>query len=127
MSGDLKNPAKSLPIGTFLAVGISTVVYIVAMIALAGSLSQTELSTDYDSLKRIAVVPWLIDIGVLAPTLSSALASFLGAPGILQALANDRLFIWLTPFSVGVGPQSNPQRGVVLTAVIAITTIAAGI
>ena len=126
MSGDLKNPAKSLPIGTFLAVGISTIVYIVAMIALAGSLSQTELSTDYDSLKRIAVVPWLIDIGVLAATLSSALASFLGAPRILQALANDRLFIWLTPFSVGVGPQSNPQRGVILTAVIAITTIAAG-
>ena len=126
MSGDLKNPAKSLPVGTFLAVGISTVVYIVAMIALAGSLPQTELSSDYDSLKRIAVWPWLIDIGVLAATLSSALASFLGAPRILQALANDRLFSWLTPFSVGVGPQGNPQRGVILTAVLAITTIAAG-
>ena len=31
MSGDLKNPAKSLPAGTFLAVGLSTVVYVVAM------------------------------------------------------------------------------------------------
>ena len=126
MSGDLKNPAKSLPIGTFLAVGISTIVYIVAMIVLAASLSLTDLRTDYDSLKRIAAVPWIIDAGVLAATLSSALASFLGAPRILQALANDRLFAWLTPFGVGVGPQGNPQRGVILTAVIAITTIAAG-
>ena len=126
MSGDLKNPAKSLPIGTFLAVGISTIVYIVAMIVLAASLSLTELRSDYDSFKRIAAEPWLIDAGVLAATLSSALASFLGAPRILQALANDRLFPWLTPFGVGVGPQGNPQRGVILTAVIAITTIAAG-
>ena len=126
MSGDLKNPAKSLPVGTFLAVGVSTVVYLIAMVALAGSLSLTELSTDYDSLKRIAAAPWLIDIGVLAATLSSALASFLGAPRILQALAQDRLFAWLTPFSVGVGPHSNPQRGVLLTAVIAISAIAAG-
>ena len=126
MSGDLKNPAKSLPVGTFLAVGVSTVVYLIAMVALAGSLSPTELSTDYDSLKRIAAAPWLIDIGVLAATLSSALASFLGAPRILQALAQDRLFAWLTPFSVGVGPQSNPQRGVLLTGVIAISAIAAG-
>ncbi|SVA87155.1 uncharacterized protein METZ01_LOCUS140009, partial [marine metagenome] len=126
MSGDLKNPAKSLPIGTFLAVGISTIVYIVAMIVLAASLSLTELRSDYDSLKRIAAAPWLIDTGVLAATLSSALASFLGAPRILQALANDRLFAWLTPFGVGVGPHGNPRRGVILTAVIAITTIAAG-
>ena len=126
MSGDLKNPAKSLPVGTFLAVGVSTVVYLIAMVSLAGSLSLTELSTDYDSLKRIAAAPWLIDIGVLAATLSSALASFLGAPRILQALAQDRLFAWLTPFSVGVGPHSNPQRGVLLTAVIAISAIAAG-
>ena len=96
------------------------------MIVLAASLSLTELRSDYDSLKRIAAAPWVIDAGVLAATLSSALASFLGAPRILQALANDRLFAWLTPFGVGVGPQGNPQRGVILTAVIAITTIAAG-
>ncbi len=126
MSGDLTNPAKSLPLGTFLAVGISTIVYIVAMIALAGSLPQTELSSDYDALKRIAVAPELIDIGVLAATLSSALASFLGAPRILQALAQDRLFAWLTPFSVGVGPQNNPQRGVLLTGIIVVTTITVG-
>ena len=75
MSGDLKNPAKSLPVGTFLAVGLSTVVYVVAMFALAGTLSSTELSSDYDSLKRVALVPWLVDLGVLSATLSSALAS----------------------------------------------------
>ena len=126
MSGDLKDPAKSLPIGTFLAVGLSTVVYAAAMFALAGSLPSTELSNDYDSLKRVAVVPWLIDVGVLSATLSSALASFLGAPRVLQALASDRLFKPLTYFAAGDSPTRNPRRGVVVTGIIALATIAIG-
>ncbi len=44
MSGDLKDPAKSLPLGTFLAVGISTVVYVAAMLVVGrGSLPAREL------------------------------------------------------------------------------------
>ena len=126
MSGDLKDPGKSLPLGTFAAVGLSTVVYIGAMFVLAASIPVTELVSDYDSLRQVAVVPWLVDLGVLSATLSSALASFLGAPRILQALANDRLFKPLTFFAVGEGPTDNPRRAVVLTSLIALATIAAG-
>ena len=126
MSGDLKNPARSLPLGTFLAVGVSTVVYAGAMIALAGTVPSNELASDYESLKRVAVVPWLIDLGVLSATLSSALASFLGAPRILQALASDDLFKPLSFFAVGEGSTGNPRRGVVLTGGIALVTIAVG-
>ena len=126
MSGDLKDPGKSLPVGTFAAVGLSTVVYVAAMFALAASIPPADLVSDYDSLRRVALVPWLIDLGVLSATLSSALASFLGAPRILQALAKDRLFKPLTFFAVGVGPTANPRRAVVLTSVIALTTIATG-
>ena len=54
MSGDLKNPARSLPLGTFLAVGVSTIVYIVAMFALAASVPLQDLTIDFDSMRRIA-------------------------------------------------------------------------
>ena len=126
MSGDLANPARSLPTGTFLAVGLSTFVYLAAMVALAGSMPLDQLAGDYDSMKRIAVAPWLIDAGVLSATLSSALASLLGAPRILQALANDRLFPLLTFFGTGHGPTNNPRRGIVLTGIIALVTIMLG-
>ena len=63
MSGDLKNPARSLPLGTFFAVGLSTIVYVVAMFALAASVSLQDLATDFDSMRRIAVAAWLIDAG----------------------------------------------------------------
>jgi amino acid transporter len=126
MSGDLKEPAHSLPRGTFLAIGVSTVVYVVAMIALAGSATPDDLAGDYDVMKRVATIPWLIDAGVLSATLSSALASFLGAPRILQALARDRLFATLTPFAEGHGRSANPRRAVLLTSVIALVAIALG-
>jgi len=126
MSGDLKDASRSLPIGTFLAVGLSTVVYGAAIVMFAGAAPLAELAADYEGMGRVASVPWLIDAGVLSATLSSALASFLGAPRILQALAADRLFKGLGPFATVDAATGNPRRAVVLTGIIAIVTIAVG-
>jgi amino acid transporter len=126
MSGDLKDPARSLPLGTFLAVGVSTVVYLAALVVMGGSLSGAELATDTGAMRRIAAHSGLIHAGVLAATASSALASFLGAPRIFQALARDRVFTSLYFFAAGAGPSGNPRRAVLLTGVIAFATIAAG-
>ncbi|WP_198159235.1 APC family permease [Methylomonas lenta] len=126
MSGDLKDPGVSLPLGTFLAVGISMVIYVATTVVLAGSLSLHDLTIDYGAMNRVAVVPELILAGVLAATLSSAMASYLGAPRILQSIAVDRLFGFLLPFAEGHGPTRNPRRGVLLSTVIAAATIAVG-
>jgi amino acid transporter len=126
MSGDLKDPARSLPLGTFMAVSLSAVVYFAVAVVFAGSVPGRELVSDYSAMRRVSVVAGLVDAGVLAATLSSALASFLGAPRILQSLARDRVFPLLTPFAAGHGPSENPRRGVLLAAAIAFATIAMG-
>jgi len=126
MSGDLKDPGKSLPTGTFLAVGISIVVYFVAAVIFAGSFSSAALTSDYSAMKKVATIHFIIDGGVIAATLSSAMASFLGAPRILQSLSSDRIFIFLLPFAKGSGPLNNPRRGVLLSAGIAFATIGLG-
>ena len=126
MSGDLKDPGKSLPLGTFFAVGVSIVVYFGSAILFAGVLPRENLAQDYASMWGVARFGFLIDAGVVAATLSSAVASFLGAPRILQSLARDRIFPFLTPFSKGVGPSNNPRRGVLLSAGIAFITVAFG-
>jgi hypothetical protein len=126
MSGDLRDPAKSLPLGTFAAVGLSLVVYVGCAVLMAGALPGSELIAGYDSMNRISAVPLLISVGVFAATLSSALASFLGAPRILQALASDRLFGVLQPFAKGEGATGNPRRAVLLCFVIAAGTVAVG-
>ena len=126
MSGDLKEPGRAIPLGTFLAVGISTIIYFLAAIVFAGSMPNLELIADYDAMKKVSLVPWLITAGVIAATLSSAMASFLGSPRILQSIAKDKIFTVLNPFAKGVGITDNPRRGILLSGLIAVITIALG-
>jgi len=126
MSGDLKDPGKSLPLGTFMAVGVSIVVYFGAAVVFGAALPAEKLIGDYGAMQQVAVVGFLVPVGIIAATLSSALASFLGAPRILQSLAGDRIFPFLLPFAKGYGPADNPRRGVLLAAGIAFATIGLG-
>ncbi|MHC4944433.1 MAG: amino acid permease [Planctomycetota bacterium] len=126
MSGDLKNPARSLPLGTFSAVGISLAVYLGAAIVFAAAMTGKALAGDYGAMKQVAWIDWLIDAGVISATLSSALASFLGAPRILQSLARDKVFPFLAAFAKGEGASENPRRAVLLSAGIAFVVIAIG-
>ncbi len=126
MSGDLREPGRSLPLGTFSAVLLSFVVYVAVAVLFAASLPGELMVADYASMRRVSAVAWLIDAGVVAATLSSAMASFLGAPRILQSLAADKVFPLLNPFAAGHGPTGNPRRGVLLAAGIAYATIGLG-
>lgn len=126
MSGDLKDPGRAIPLGTFLAVGLSTIIYFLVAIVFAGAVPNSELMADYGAMKKMALVPGLISAGVVAATLSSAMASFLGSPRILQSIAKDKIFKVLNPFAKGEGPTDNPRRGVLLSGAIAIATIFLG-
>mgnify|MGYP001822081928 CR=1 FL=1 len=126
MSGDLKDSGRSLPLGTFAAVGVSTVVYVSVAILFAANLPLTTLAEDTGAMGTVAAWSPLIVAGVIAATLSSAMASFLGAPRILQSMASDRIFPILNTFGKGHGPSSNPRRATVLSLGIALATVALG-
>ncbi len=126
MSGDLENPGKSIPSGTFAAVGLSILVYVSAALVFAGSSPSDSLVSDYGVMKKTAVLGVLIDAGVIAATLSSAMASFLGAPRILQSLATDKIFHILNLFEKGAGPGNNPRRAVLFSFILALAVISLG-
>ncbi|WP_020585803.1 amino acid permease [Desulfobacter curvatus] len=126
MSGDLEDPGKSLPTGTFAAVFLSILVYFSVAVVFAASTPLKTLAGDYGAMKQIAMYGWLINGGVIAATLSSAMASFLGAPRILKSLASDKIFSFLVPFAKGYGPSGNPRRGVLLSFGIAVATVFMG-
>ena len=46
-----------------------------AIVMFAAALPLDDLAGDYESMGRVATIPWLIGAGVLSATLSSALAS----------------------------------------------------
>ncbi len=126
MSGDLKTPGKSITTGTFGAIWISSIVYMLAIVTLAMAVPLDELRGNTSIMRDLALAPALIDIGVMAATLSSAIASILGAPRVLQRLAADRLIGPLQPFAKGAGPANNPRRAAALTTALALGTVALG-
>ena len=127
MSGDLKNPAKSIPQGTLLSIGFTATIYVIQLVLLAGFASQTDLLADpFGSLQKMSLFAPLIIAGVFAATLSSALGSFLGAPRILQAMGQDRLLKPLIYFGKGAGPTDEPRRATILTLGIALIVVWSG-
>ncbi len=68
---------------------------------LSASRSQHALITDPFVVKAIAWSPVLINAGVFAATLSSALGSMMGAPRILQAFARDDILKGIKMFGRG--------------------------
>ena len=124
MSGDLKDPKKSIPKGTIWAVMVGLVVYIALSCFLAYTVDADSLAGDPQVLLRIARVPELVVAGIWGATISSALGSILGAPRILQATAVDNI----TPrmFSLGVGAGNEPRNALLVTFVIAEAGILIG-
>lgn len=108
MSGDLKNPRKSIPIGTMLAIALSLVVYLALAYWLMRAASVDELTGNYTiMIDRAFWGPGVLG-GLMAATFSSALASFVGAPRILEALGNHRIVPgagWFARRSAGGEPR----------------------
>ncbi len=93
LSGDLKNPSKSIPLGTTAATIIGMVIYFFIIYKLAGSASVNDLLNNQLVMGKIAIGgAIIIPLGLAASTISSALGSIMVAPRTLQALALDMAF-----------------------------------
>ena len=127
MSGDLKEPAKSIPKGTFYAIGVGYVIYMLLPIILANRADAITLIEDPLIMRKISYWGDAILIGVWGATLSSAVGSILGAPRVLQALARDGVLPrWLRWLGRGEGEDDTPRLGTILTLGIALLAVAMG-
>lgn len=127
MSGDLKEPDRSLPRGTIAAILVGFAVYTAMPLYLAYILGRTDvLRADSMSLVMLKAARWgkLIVLGVWAASLSSAMGAILGAPRTLQALARDRVIPRL--FGRGFGKANNPVVATVSAFVVGVGGILLG-
>lgn len=122
MSGDLKDPGRSIPRGTLAAVVVSYAIYMAVPIVLYHFVSDAAvLRTDTMILQKCARWKFPILLGVWSATLSSAVGSFLCAPRVVQALARDRV---LPAFiGCGRGATDEPRRAALLCAAVAAVCI----
>lgn len=121
LSGDLKDPAKSLPWGTIYAVLVGYVIYLAIPVFMYFKVPEHELVNNLTIMNEIARWKSLILLGVLGASLSSALGALLGAPRTLQALAKDNV----VPKFFATGGAS-PTRATILSFIIALIAIVLG-
>ena len=118
MSGELRDPARSIPRGTLAAIFVTAGVYASQAIFLGGSSTRLDLIESPMIMSHLSVLPIMIAAGVVSATISSALGSMMGAPRILQSLAKDRLFPRLEPLSFKSGKHDEPRRAIFVTFLI---------
>lgn len=127
MSGDLKDPAKSIPKGTFLAVGAGYIIYMILPVILASRADSISLIEDPMIMRKIAFWGDAILIGVWGATLSSALGSTMAAPRVLQALAKDGVLPpVMARLGKGSGKENLPRMGTLFTLIFSITAVLLG-
>ncbi len=91
MSGELHDARRSILRGTLAAVAVSLVIYVAVAVWLAFAAPTSELISNYFAIVDLSAWAPAVLAGLLAATFSSALASLVGAPRILQALAAHRV------------------------------------
>lgn len=117
LSGDLRNPARSLPIGTFGAVFLVYTIYMGMAHFLSSFVSPELLRAHPFILYYTSKVGFLVVMGIWAASLSSALGAMLGGPRVMQAVAKDGV---LPKFlSKGHGPSNQPRRATLLVFILA--------
>ena len=130
LSGELRNPSKSIPVGTVLATLTGMVFYVFVVLKLAMSASPSDLMDDQLIMGKIAIGGAIaIPIGLAASTISSAIGSILVAPRTLQALAKDQSFPSRRINAVvsrTKGENAEPVNATLITCIIALLFVALG-
>ncbi len=127
MSGDLKDPRKSIPKGTLLAVSTGMLVYLFIPVVLAytAKMSPQEFaSTGVETWGKIAFLGALLVIpGIFGAILSSAFGSVLGGPRVLQSLAQDKL---APSFLAKLSKTGQPTISTWISGAIALIAVGLG-
>lgn len=151
ISGDLAEPQRAIPLGTLLAILVTTIVYLITVWMTGSTVVAFSNGTEPPIFNNSVFLPpdctpdcpfglvsyyqvvemssfWgpLITAGIFAATLSSALASLVSAPKVFQAVCKDRLFPRIDYFAKTYGKNEEPKRAYVLGFFLAMGIVAIG-
>ncbi|KAI9739567.1 MAG: hypothetical protein M1834_006284 [Cirrosporium novae-zelandiae] len=127
MSGDLKNPSKSIPKGTLAGLGLTFVAYTLVILAMAATITRPSFYRDLNVIQDTNISGILVLAGELASTFFSSLMGVIGSAKLLQALARDDLLPGFSIFGQGTKENDEPTYAIIITHVVAQLTMLAGI
>ncbi|KAI9145259.1 amino acid permease-domain-containing protein [Paraphysoderma sedebokerense] len=115
LSGDLKDPGRSIPKGTMLGVGSTLFLYVIVAIVMASTVSRETLTYDLAFLQQTSLALPLLLIGLLATSLFAVLGCLIGAANILQAVSRDNLIPQIAFLSRDTEESDTPIKSILVT------------
>lgn len=126
-SGDLEDAQKSIPLGTLLAVAVTSTVYLSTVVMFGATVHGAVLRDKYGvSIGGKLIMsqlswpsPWVILIGALMSTVGAGLQALTAAPRLLQAVAKDDVLgAMIRPFAY-MTQRNEPLPAIALSTAIA--------
>jgi amino acid transporter len=121
MSGNLRDPKRSLPIGTISIIIFAWITYCAIAIFLSTHATPSALVSNPLIMQQIAKVGSLIFVGIWAATLSSSLGCLMSSARTLQALAKDGVFP--KQLAIESGKLREPRYATLCCALISLCFI----
>ncbi|KAH8733756.1 amino acid permease-domain-containing protein [Ilyonectria robusta] len=119
MSGDLKDPSRSIPNGTLWAMLTTFIAYFVVILSLAASTTHASFLANPNAISLVSLSQPVILAGECAVTFFSALMGLIGSAKLFQAFARDKLLPGLSIFGRGTKHGDEPIFALLLTYAIA--------
>jgi len=127
MSGDLKDPSKSIPQGTLYGLLVTFVSYTLVILAMAATITRASFYHNVNVIQDVNVSGTVILLGEFATSAFSVLMGVIGSAKLLQALARDNLIPGLGVFGQGTKSGDEPTYGIFISYLIAQLTMLANI
>ncbi|XP_042574142.1 solute carrier family 12 member 7 isoform X4 [Cyprinus carpio] len=124
-SGDLRDPQRSIPTGTIMAIATTSIIYLSCVVLFGACIEGVVLRDKYgksvNGTLAVATLAWpsswVIVIGSFFSCCGAGLQSLTGAPRILQAIARDGIMPFLQVFGHSKS-NGEPTWALLLTAAI---------
>jgi len=123
MSGDLKNPSKSIPRGTLYGLGTTFVLYTLVILAMAATITRSSFVRNANVIQDTNISGVVILAGEFASSFFSTLMGVIGSAKLLQALSRDNLLPGFMIFGQGTKKGDEPTYAIIMTYIVAQVTM----
>ncbi|CDW61318.1 AA permease domain containing protein [Trichuris trichiura] len=141
MSGDLKDPVKSIPLGELAGLGVSVLLALVFILSLGAVGERSALHNDINFVQKVSLTGMLLLGGIYVSSLSAIINGLYVSPRLLQSIAAENVIAFMRPLQKGVnnqrrknylkiittrGPNNEPIIATILVALLTVIFIFVG-
>ncbi|CAI5758153.1 unnamed protein product [Candida verbasci] len=123
MSGELKNPSKSIPNGTLKGLFVTFLLYSLVILSMGAAIPRDLLHVDIKVIQTVNLSSSIIIAGEFSTSLFSVIMGIVGAATMINAIADDKIIPGLSIFTTSKKSSTDKKKAQIYS-IIAVFFIA---